>query len=107
VDAIWVVVGYCGEYSDHQEWFVAAYPEEGQAGEHARLAEEYAGRGRLPAGQLGDPVWLGALGEKRQFRAQGNPYDLRHEWSDPETYYRVERVPFARHVDEYLERGPG
>ena len=37
--AIWIVYGCTGEYSDHVEWNVCAYPTEELAKRHAELAQ--------------------------------------------------------------------
>lgn len=42
MNTIYVVIGECGEYSDHQDWPVCAYTDEAQAKEHVERASEYA-----------------------------------------------------------------
>lgn len=53
MNPIWIVYGSSGEYSDHREWSVCAYPTEELANQHASLAQARAAdlfrrdRGRL------------------------------------------------------------
>lgn len=42
VSIVWIVEGSTGQYSDHREWPVCAYPTEELAAEHARLAQTRA-----------------------------------------------------------------
>lgn len=41
-EAVYVVAGECGQYSDHDEWIVCAYTDEEQAKKHADLARQQA-----------------------------------------------------------------
>lgn len=41
---VYIVVGQRGEYSDHREWFVAAYTDKAKAELHADRAKEHAHR---------------------------------------------------------------
>lgn len=118
MEAAWVVVGFWGDRSSYEEWLVAAYPTPDQAEDHARRARGHvAGLPPLPplpaSGLMPYPAWAEAHRLRREWvLANPNPYDRvcsgdadepTREGSPPD--YRVKRVPFARHVDEYLERG--
>jgi len=57
VKSLWVVYGQAGQYDDHHDWDICAYPTEKLAKRHAVLAQERAtdlfriddGRFQIPA----------------------------------------------------------
>lgn len=52
-EVVYLVIGSCGEYSDHTYWHVAAYRDEAKATEHATMAKVEADRIRA----LDGPSW--------------------------------------------------
>lgn len=78
---IHLVVGETGEYSDHTEWFVAAYPNKTVAEEHAKLATEHV---------------------ERVKNGCENPYDKSCEVDYSGTSYYVATVPLIKNVGDYL-----
>lgn len=49
--SIFVVVGVTGEYSDRNEWYVVAYPDEKSANDHADAANLWLRENRMLRGQ--------------------------------------------------------
>lgn len=82
---IFIVEGSTGEYSDHDEWPVAAYKDEELAKEHVRLAdEEY----RVWLGGR-DPYSLGYL--ERQEVVNSYDPEMRMDYTGLSySYYTVE-----------------
>ena len=80
---IWLVEASEGDYSDRQEWIIAAYTNQEQAEEHLRKLEEYA---------------------KENPEAETGPYDPAHIWGGLSAVrYVVGKILVHRHLDEYLE----
>ena len=92
---VWLVIRRYDEDSDYVgEAVVATYPGEDEARQHAELANEAISKDDSPE------KW-------ENFKS---PYDpsLVHisSWSSIFYSYHVEKVPFALHVDQFLERVP-
>lgn len=92
----YVVIGSSGYFEDEQEWFVAAYDEEGGAKEHVRLAQATFDDLQKKFGR-----------NKRIDEI--NPYDpqMYHvlvvvPWNDPVTY-RYEVVPLFHSVSDAVK----
>jgi hypothetical protein len=92
---IYLVVGSIGEYSDHTEWTVAAYPDEEAANQHAKLCNEMA-RGHEDedlSWETRSPIektLIESLDPSARIYYTGVDYDVR-------------KIPFVQHVDEFKE----
>ncbi len=101
MDAIWLVVGDTGEYSDHTTWNVAAYPEKEVAEQHAKLANEWLKEKNIHKDDGGGD-WEARDEVNKEHL---NPYDqsgvaLNYNGGR----YFVEEVSVFLHVDDYRER---
>jgi hypothetical protein len=83
---IYVVMGTCGEYSDRQEWTVAAYDDKTLAEKHADLATTAA--------------HLGKTQVPRYDNYGPNPYDPKMLCDYTGTDYYVLSVPFKTGLPE-------
>jgi len=81
MNAVYIVMGTTGEYSDRSEWSVCAYPERAQAEEHVERASQYA---RLA---------LLNQQEQRPVLRETNPYDPDMKMDYTGTQYYVLKAP--------------
>lgn len=89
-DFVYVVYGSTGEYSDHTEWTIAVYTTEEQAKDHAARATKWVKENI-------------DYYDSDYDKSKTNPYDPSCRVGYTGTEYDVLKVPYVRHVDEYLE----
>lgn len=97
---LYLVFGSTGEWSDHTIWNVAVYGDEDRANEHAKLANAFVKKAKQ------DLLLTGALWESLDKSAKNNPYDIDCQIDYTGADYSVAKIPFVRHVDEYMELMP-
>ncbi len=93
MNEVWLVVGYSYRNRDRIEWTVTVYPEEHPAQIHCLVLlqrlEECLSGGTPPDYSKIDPL---------------DPSAWRY---GPPEGWRVEKHPFVRHPDEFIERNGG
>lgn len=94
---VYLVTGSTGEYSDHSEWVVAAYPYFEQAEQHAKLANDQLREAGLhaDAGRVNRSEGKEFVGKFSLDR------DCHIDYTG--TVYVVQVIPMVAHVDEYME----
>ena len=94
---IFLVIGATGEYSDHTQWNVAAYPNLEEAELHVERANEFLQTHRL--------ITKGGIVDwDARDCAPPNPFDPKMVVDCTGAKYAVQEVAFFAHPDEFLER---
>ena len=104
---IYIVFGWAGEYSDREEWPVAAYSDEKLAQDHVRLATRESAKSIIEHEKLSfDEQWSreGQEGGCTATQYDRNPGKDSWYAGEPVEYFVAESV-FCQSIREYLSDG--